>query len=246
MESVIYERIAEIEREHWWYEVRRMIVARLVDSLLPAHPNRAVLSAGCGTGTELHFLSRYGKVTGADPSDQAIGFCRSSGVRADLVQAPLERLPFSAGSFDAVFLLDVLEHIEAEGVALAEVSRVLKPGGLVVFTVPAFGFLWSRADLRAYHFRRYRRPELREVLSRAGFTPLRLTYFNTFLFLPIVIAKLISRVREPKLLEGLEVSMPPPILNRLLKAVFSIEALLLPFFNLPVGVSLLAVVRKPG
>lgn len=244
MEPVIYERIAEIEREHWWYEVRRVIIARLLEPLLPPSGLRRVLSVGCGTGAELTFLSRYGVVTGVDPSEAAIRFCRAQGLGAEVFQASVEKLPFADDTFDIAFALDVLEHVRDDRRALGELYRVLRPGRIAVIAVPAFPVLWSKADERAHHIRRYQKHELREKIERAGFAVLRLTYFNTLLFFPIAAAKLVSRVREPNFLLGAEVDLPPPWLNRLLGAVFAVESHLVPVLNLPFGISLLAIVRK--
>lgn len=246
MEPLIYERIAAIERAHWWYRGRREIIARLLAPAEFAPSGRAVLSAGCGTGGELRFLSGYGRVFGVDPSESAISHARAAGFGDAIQQASLEAVPFPDGFFRLAFALDVLEHVPREGQALGELFRVLAPGGLAVLTVPAFPELWSRADERAHHLRRYRKRELVRALTAAGFRPLRVTYFNTLLFFPVAGAKLLSRFIEPAFLAGAEVSMPPRWLNNMLARIFSLEAPLLTRGDFPFGVSLLAIAEKPA
>lgn len=245
MEPLLYERIAEIEREHWWYQGRRRVIERLLKPYLEPSGARRVLSVGCGTGEELRFLARYGAVLGIDPNEDAIHFVRSRGFGGQVRQASLTALPFADGIFDFVFALDVLEHVLDDRAALAEVWRVLKPKGLAIIAVPAYQFLWSRSDLRAHHHRRYGKGRFRRLLVGVGFDILRLTYFNTFLSLPIALAKLLSRIREPRFLAGAEVSMPPRWLNRILKQVFLFEPRILPMADFPFGISLLAITRKP-
>ena len=115
---------------------------------------RAILDMGCGTGTMLGHLRRFGDAQGVDADEQAVGFCRSRGEeRVQLLES--ETLPFSDDSFDLVTALDVLEHIEDDRAALREIARVLRPGGTFLATVPAYGWMWGAQDEISHHFRRY-------------------------------------------------------------------------------------------
>src|SRR5439155_35798 len=137
-------------------------------------------------GGMLAHLRRYGSVVGVDPAPRAVAYATAQG-DFDVRRGGLPRaLPFADGErFDVITLLDVLEHVDADVDALARLHDRLHPGGRLLITVPAFGFLWSGHDVINEHKRRYRRPELRAKLERTGFAVRVLSYCNTGLFLPI-------------------------------------------------------------
>lgn len=243
MESHIYQGLARIEDTHWWYVGRRAIIERLVPAPAAAE-GKAVLSVGCGTGSEMAFLGRYGTVTGIDADRSAVDFCAAHGHATNVVLGSAEKLPFSDGAFDFVFALDVLEHLGDEVAGVREAWRVLKAGGVFVVTVPAMPWLWSPADARAHHLRRYTKPRLAALLTGQGIHPERLSYFNTLLFPLVAAVKLATHVFEPRSAASAEVGLPPPGINRILKNIFSSERALLARFNLPFGVSIVAVARK--
>ena len=75
MQPLLYKKVEEESGRHWWYVGRRQIVSTLLDPYLKGKKECKVLSVGCGTGEEIVFLSRYGTVTGVDPSKEAVEFC---------------------------------------------------------------------------------------------------------------------------------------------------------------------------
>ena len=154
-------------------------------------------------------------------------------------------LPFEANAFTLVTTLDVLEHIDDDRGMLAEMHRVLAPGGTLLVTVPAFPFLWGAQDEISHHKRRYRRRELRERVEGAGFELRKLTYFNTLLFPPIaaIRAPRPYRGRPHQLRSDFEMTRPGR-LNAVLAKIFAAEGPLIARMNLPVGVSLLAVATR--
>jgi SAM-dependent methyltransferase len=140
----------------------------------------------------------------------------------------------------------VLEHIEDDGGALREVARVLRPGGTLLATVPAFGWMWGAQDEISHHFRRYTAGELRKLICGARFETERLTYFNTILFPPIAAIRVARRVWQGESDTRSDFEMTQPgVVNRMLAGVFSSEARWLRRRDLPVGVSLLAVATAP-
>jgi SAM-dependent methyltransferase len=206
-----------------------------------------VLDVGCGTGTMLAHLARYGRVQGIDADPEAIRFCRRRGVR-DVRHVPPGPLPFPDESFGLVTALDVVEHIADDAGAVREIARVLDPGGLALLTVPAFPALWGRQDEIAHHLRRYRTRGLRALVEGADLQLLKLSYFNTLLFAPIAGLRLARRLAGPpaqggELRSDFELNRPGR-LNDLLARTFAAEARLVARRRLPVGVSLLALARK--
>ncbi|HEY0868104.1 MAG TPA: methyltransferase domain-containing protein, partial [Fimbriimonas sp.] len=153
------------------------------------------------------------------------------------------KLPIQPASFEGVLGLDIFEHIEDDGAALAEAYRVLKPGGVLVLSVPAFRSLWGPHDVALHHFRRYRRPEMASKLRTAGFRVERCGY-SVFILFPVVVAK---RMLEKLSTGPPRASLPqfPSWVNRSLIGLQGLESELVSRTNLPWGSSVVAVARKP-
>jgi SAM-dependent methyltransferase len=107
--------------------------------LLP--PGGKVLDVGCAFGYGTRLIARTHEVQGVDASPAFIARARRAAPSIPFTLAPAEALPFPDRSFDAVVLLDVLEHVAREGPVLAEVHRVLRPGGALILSVPHKGAL---------------------------------------------------------------------------------------------------------
>ena len=233
------------QREHWWFRARRTIFARVLDEVIGvrADAGARILDIGPGSGVNLPILSPRGKVTVLDYDLVSARACLVAGadtvVRADALMPP-----FAKQSFDLLCALDVLEHLHDDEAALRAWRDLLAPTGSLLLSVPAFGFLWGRQDVLSHHQRRYRRGELIDKLTRAGFVIRRATYFNALLFPPIAIARLLMRpfLARSVAKGGSDLAMPAPFgLDRLLYSTFAAEARWLPRHDLPAGVSLLVV-----
>jgi SAM-dependent methyltransferase len=245
MRLEFYSTYFALEEEHWWFVGRRRIFTELLEKWLAADRPLQVLDFGCGTGAMLSRLDRFGTVTAVDAEAEAVRFCRQRG-RERVLHVPAgAALPFEDDSFDLVTALDVIEHIEDDATALSELLRVLRYSGSALITVPAYNFLWGDQDEISHHYRRFTAKSLRETLERAGFTIEHLSYFNTFLFLPIAAARLTRRLRRPPRGDRTDFTLAEERTNRLLTHVFGAESRLVKRYRLPFGVSLLALAR-PG
>jgi SAM-dependent methyltransferase len=234
---------AHVERDHWWFRGRRRLVATMIRAFgIP--PTAQVLDVGCGTGSNLRLLVElgFGDVTGLDRSEDAVRWCREKQL------PPVERgdlcaLPFPEDHFDLVLATDVLEHVDEPDAGVAELRRVLRPGGTLIVTVPAFESLWGLQDDVAHHKRRYRRDELVVQLRAGGFSVARSFYFNFLLFVPIWLARQLIRWL------GVEVASENEIntrwLNALLARIFAFDVWAAPRLRPFFGVSILAVARCP-
>jgi SAM-dependent methyltransferase len=150
-----------------------------------------------------------------------------------VVDGSLEALPFPDGEFDLAVCLDVLEHLDDDRGALAELRRVVRAGGALVVTVPAHPRLWSRHDEANHHRRRYTRPTLRAAAEAGGWSVRRLTHFNSLL-LPVAAA-----LRQFDRGDGLEI--PPAPVNRALELPLDLERRAIAAgVAFPFGLSLLA------
>jgi SAM-dependent methyltransferase len=232
-----------IERNHWWFRVRGQIISDLTQRFLYKARRPDILNVGAATGRSTELLQAFGRVRSLEYDQPCVDYCREV-LQLDVVQGSITALPYDDASFSLVCAFDVVEHVEDDQLAVSELIRVCKPGGIVFVTVPAFMSLWSEHDEVNLHFRRYRKKELQELF--VGGRILRSTYFNTLLFPPIWLAR-----RLGQLLRHRDATPKPdnewmqhPITDKLFGGIFSIERLLLKYINLPVGVSLAVIWRK--
>jgi len=236
------EKMHRLEDQYWWFVGRRRLLRNLIQRYAPdAH---VILDVGCGTGGTLSVLEDLGTVVGADLSEDALGFCRQRGLRC-LVCSCAEDLAFADGTFDAAVCADVFEHLEDDEKGFSEVLRILRPGGIVVVTVPAYPWLWSEHDEALSHKRRYMAGELRERLSRAGAEVLRISHDVSFVFPVVLAVRLLNRLRIRRLGKPHTQLMSLPVwANRLLTGLQALEAWIVTRVSLPVGTSIVAVARK--
>ncbi len=244
MEATVYEQFAELEENHFWFRGRRRIFFELIGQHLGEGENLEILEIGCGAGGMLGPLGKYGRVTGMDISQDYIQFCRSRGYERVLTGSGYE-LPFADDSFDLVALFDVIEHIPDDERVLSEVRRVLKPGGRIFLSVPAYQFLYSQNDRVAHHCRRYTARRLRKVMRAAGLKPRKVSYFNTFLFPLILPAILVLKLKEkllglPDAQTNLSHQFAGPV-NEAFAWIMSSERWLLRHMEFPFGHSLVAL-----
>ncbi|MFA0743163.1 MAG: hypothetical protein DFNUSKGM_003296 [Candidatus Fervidibacter sacchari] len=259
-------KMARLEERYWWFVGRRFIVRSLLQrfwkpiinsaqhsALRTSHSAQTfaprtshpalILDLGCGTGGSFSLLRNFGTVVGLDVSPLALKFAKEKGMK-HLVLGSAENLPFADNCFDIVAVLDVLEHLDDDCQALREIWRVLKPNGVIVFTVPAFMSLWSVHDIALAHRRRYLWSEIHDKVVQAGFQ-VRLLSYAICPLLPVVfvfrkVQNLFMRGKEPA---TALIELPSP-LNRLLIELLKLEAALIPFVRLPFGVSLVGLAEK--
>jgi 2-polyprenyl-3-methyl-5-hydroxy-6-metoxy-1,4-benzoquinol methylase len=246
MRTEMYALHAALEETHWWFAARRRIVLTLLRRELRGRRDLRLLDVGCGAGGMLAYLREFGTVTGVDPSPDAVAYAAAQ-AGADVRFGTLpDGLPFTAQEkFDVITLLDVLEHVEADQESLRTLRTLLKPGGLLIVTVPAFRFLWTNHDVVNEHKRRYRRAELAQRLTAADFTVRTLTYFNTALFPPIAAIRVVRRLAGATE-TGADLGDTPAPINAALRTIFSAERHAIGRVRLPFGVSLIAAARAGG
>jgi len=237
MEPAEYDVMDAVEDHMWWY---RALHSRLIAALADIRGN--VLDAGCGTGGLLARLRATRPdllLTGLDWSEAA---CRRAAAKsgARIARGSANALPFADASFNAAIAADLLCHRAVEPTrALAELGRVLRPGGRLVLNMPAYAWLHSAHDLRVHNVRRHTAGELAAVLRDAGFHGVRARYWNGLL-LPLMVAqrKLLARNRAAS-----DVAAFPPWLDAMLHGMTEIERRLP--FALPAGGSVLAIAERP-
>jgi len=242
LDPSLYETFFAIEDTFWWtVGLRRMVLGLLRARARLPSPAR-VLDLGCGTGGFLVELGRLGPAFGVDFALCALELSGRRGLRR-LARADGQCLPFADASFDLVTALDVLEHLDDDRAALREVHRVLRPGGVAVLNVPAFRFLWSAKDDLNHHRRRYRLPELRDRVREAGLRVVRITYAFGFLFPPLLLVRLLQRLRGGRVDLERELRIRPAV-NRALLGLTAVERWWIVRAPLPIGTSVLCLAAR--
>lgn len=243
-----YERMYRFEDRYWWFVARRHLITSLLETLYPREGRLHILDIGCGTGKMLDELAPFGHVVGADFAPEALQFCVTRGVGADLARADARRLPFADASFDVVTAMDIVEHIDDDKAASCEIFRVLKPGGRLLVTVPAFPSLWSEHDEALHHYRRYTVPRLKDLFQRVGLAVDKVSYTVTTLFPAIWVFRQVSNLLPKKRPEEEKkanlVNFSGPV-NAALLALSQWETGLVRGRNLPFGVTVVCIARKP-
>lgn len=244
MNPAEFEFLARAEWDFWWFRGMRRILFALLDPLVRERVIERVLEAGCGTGHFAGVLAqRYGwRVFPVDLAWEGLRYGRAMGVDR-LAQADITLLPFPSASFDAVFSLDVLVHFPegSERVALAELVRVLRPGGVLVLRTAALKILRSRHSQFTAERQRFTAGRLLRAVESCGVRPLKWTYANSLL-VPVALVKF--RIWEPLLRKPPASGLAPlpRWLNRMLARVLYTEAALLARgVRFPLGQSLIVI-----
>jgi SAM-dependent methyltransferase len=240
-----YARMHALEDWYWWFVARRAAAARFVRSYAPPERPLRILDAGCGTGGMLDLYRTWPDcdAVGVDLSPDALRFSRERG-HPRLVGADLTLLPFAANTFDVVSALDVIEHVPDDARAAAEIFRVLRPGGILVASVPAYQFLWGPHDVALHHQRRYSGREFADLLRRAGLLVEKQTHLVSVLFPLAAVSRLVTRGREATAHQAVPPRVSPAV-NRVLIGLHAAETAVACRASLPFGLGLLAVARKP-
>lgn len=242
-------KMRQLEDTYWWFVGRRHLVRDLIERFAPDEP-RVILDAGCGTGGTLSYLRGAGELWGCDVAPEALEACRDRGFE-NLRGSSVDAIEFPEERFDVVVSCDVVEHVEQDERAMAEMARVLRPGGILVLTAPAHRWLWTAHDEALDHLRRYESAELRELIEGAGLE-IELYSKAVAIAMPAILGAVAYR-RAVRLLTGNDdgpkqtalFELPRP-LNRMLIWMLDVETWLMRYISLPIGASLVAVARKPA
>jgi 2-polyprenyl-3-methyl-5-hydroxy-6-metoxy-1,4-benzoquinol methylase len=246
-----YHKMHALESTYWWFRARRRMILTIVADVVQQHFAQRVgalrlVDVGCGTGMLMQDLQRYGTVTGLDFAPVALGYCRERGL-ANLVRANVEQIPLRSESVDFVTALDLIEHVHDDHALTAEIWRILRPGGIALMTVPAHPVLWSAHDVALQHKRRYEKPAFRALVTGAGFELLRYSYMMMLIYPAAAGFRLVKRFAVQREAPPHTDEFPlPRWVNATLRTMVGAEAALLRRWNLPCGLSLMAVARKPG
>jgi SAM-dependent methyltransferase len=250
MDKNYYKRYYTLEREHWWFTARAEILMSHIRRVFTNRTDLKILNIGAATGYSSELLQQFGTVTSIEFDEECYKFTRDV-VKISIQQGSILELDFPDNMFDLVCAFDVIEHVDDDRLAVSEMRRVAKTGGVMFVAVPALMFLWSEHDVVNHHFRRYSSKILRGLFEEHD-APIFHSYFNFLLFFPIAAIRLLLRIFTKKHLAKPEDTQSDfdnfksgGLVNSILKNVFLSENILLKqFISLPIGVSILSSWRK--
>jgi len=238
-----HELIKEKEKNSFWFSHRLECLKKVI----PSSSIETTIDIGGGNGEFSKYLQSIGIETLLlEPGVRGAINANENGIE-NIINGSLMDAGFIDSAFHSAVLLDVLEHIECDEKFLAEIFRILKPGGKLILTVPAFQFLFSSFDKEVGHYRRYTLNNLSKKLSDTGFTMDYKTYFFSFLPLPIVIGRLlINRFKSKRNRKSTGHINKYSVLGRLFRFLLFPEKLIIKRkIKIPFGSSCLVVVHKP-
>lgn len=238
----------ESEEKLWWYRGLRSLIAHYLKRY--ASSDSVILDAGCGTGKNIEFLQslEYRSVEGFDHSPDAVAFCKKRGL--DQVKAgSITEIGYPDASFNIVLCMDVLGALEEVDriKAVAELMRVLKPGGLLLANTAALELFRSPHDEVVNQKIRFNKEQFAMLFVRYDVEILKLSY-RVFLLSPLVtvfkFAKRVFQSARQKAEPQTDQVVFPLGVNWLLFQIQLLDNRLFRRFNLPLGTSLFLVLRK--
>ncbi len=210
---------------------------------LEGERNLSILNAGCGSGElSLQLADAGHRVLGIDPSPDYIELARlnaeSAGIdRCSFLVSSIE--DFAADDvFDCVVATDVLEHIENDCAAFEKLAGLVKPGGILLITVPAGQWLYGFHDESLGHYRRYSRKQLTRLVSPFC----RIESLRYFGFSLVPVCYLYSKLlRQPYPVGASGDASKNPLVSFTLRMMLQLDRLL----PMPLGTSLILKATRP-
>ena len=242
MRQDLYQELYTVENDHWWHQHKRNVVKQFINQF--ARKGK-VLDIGSGTGKILEELKNNGwQVYGVDGEKEAIVWSQKRGINCQLLDVTKEKLPFADNYFDLVLALDFLEHIPDEHSVIDEIKRVVKRGGVLIITVPAYQQLFSYWDKMLGHQRRYNKKSLNHLFSEQKLQVIFCSYYFSLLLFPAVLTRFLKqRNKKTNKSDFKEVPLKPIILP-LISLYTLLEKQMLKIIALPFGLSLICVTQK--
>jgi len=241
-EAGFHQLLTTLEENCFWFAGRNRLLGMVFKRFFPRA--RSFLEVGCGTGYVLSALCQELpglRVVAGELLLSGLRQTRNRLPRAEAIQMDARNIPYRE-EFDVIGSFDVLEHLDQEGQAMAQVREALKPGGGYLVTVPQHPWLWSCQDEAAHHKRRYHRGELRSKLEKAGFRVVWMTSFVSLLLPVMAVSRLLAVSRTEQADMASQLRRLPAMVDVLFSRICGLERLLIASgVSFPLGGSLLAV-----
>jgi 2-polyprenyl-3-methyl-5-hydroxy-6-metoxy-1,4-benzoquinol methylase len=224
------------QKKHWWFQARKKIIDKIIFEI-KFNKKINILDFGSGSGVNIDILQKYGKIDIQEKNKIA----RLNIKKIKRVNKIYSSLRIKKNYYHLILVADVLEHVKNPKVLIKILKTFLKKGGYILITVPAYQFLFSTKDVTLKHHRRYSITSLRKTTR--GFQIVKISYFNTLMFIPIAAIILFNKIFNKNYIKEVETT-PNYIINKLLYIFFSIERFYLKYLNFPFGLSIYALIKK--
>jgi SAM-dependent methyltransferase len=234
------------EATHFWFRGFRQFVSPIIETLAAGRRGLQLVDCGCGTGNNLALLAPYGRVRAFDLTQWGARRALSSGHQ--VVRADITSIPFSSERFDVATSFDVLQCVEADDLAVREIARIVRPGGVIVLTLAAFDWLRGDHAISWNERRRYTPSRARLLVEQAGVRAERVSFMFASVFPAIAATRLTQRLLRPirGVRDDLDMTVPASPINQTLSALVRAEAVLVRRgWRMPIGSSIVVVARKP-
>lgn len=236
--------LAGLEAGNFWFRARNELILWALRTYKP--DAQSFLEVGCGTGFVLSGVAKaYPEIalSGSEIFLAGLSHAAERVPSARFMQMDARHVPFE-NEFDVIGAFDVLEHIAEDETVLAQLHRALKPGGVLLLTVPQHAWLWSPSDDYARHERRYSAKEIHQKLDASGFGIMRSTSFVSLL-LPLMLASRWRSNSQQTQYNPEDEFRMSPMLNGMLYRIMSVERRLIQAgLNFPAGGSRLILAQK--
>lgn len=204
---------------------------------------KTILEIGCSNGWLIDDLIKKNKdvkYIGSDVVYKPLKklskkFLNVPFLRFDITQNPLNKI-----KFDNVIMINVLEHIKNDELAIQQVFKLLKKNGRFFIEVPANQYLYDNYDKELKHFRRYKMSDLVNKLMKFGFTIEKKQHLGFFAFFPFLIIKLYNKIFRRKKIAKKQIAFSN---NFALKFLIKIEKKLSNFY-FPLGIRCFLIAKK--
>ena len=236
MDNKTFSRQIKNQKKHWWFQARKKIIDQIISSI-NLKKKKNILDFGAGSGVNLDMLRKHGLVDIHEQNKYARAVIKKERKIKNLYST----LKIKKKFYDLILLADVIEHVKQPKELLKDLKKFLKKDGHILITVPAYQFLFSKKDKVLGHYRRYNKELLKTELS--GFKVENISYFNTFLCIPIIIMTMLNKFLKRDYIKQVETT-PNFILNKLCYIIFVSEKFFIKYFNLPFGISIYVLAKN--
>ena len=236
MDNKTFSRQIKNQKKHWWFQARKKIIDQIISSI-NLKKKKNILDFGAGSGVNLDMLRKHGLVDIHEQNKYARAVIKKERKIRNLYST----LKIKKNFYDLILLADVIEHVKQPKELLKDLKKFLKKDGHILITVPAYQFLFSKKDKVLGHYRRYNKELLKTELS--GFKVENISYFNTFLCIPIIIMTMLNKFLKKDYIKQVETT-PNFILNKLCYIIFVSEKYFIKYFNLPFGISIYVLAKN--
>ena len=229
---------AGVPHDHFWVQAKRDFVKQTLEQQNISKAAK-ILDVGAGVGDDIKMLASFGSLYVVDIDPQVLAHVPHEFI-TEVRVADICILPYPDSFFDVIVCFDVLEHVSDDRRAVIELQRVLKPGGKLFFTVPAYQCLFGQHDVTLGHYRRYTKQRVNNLFAALQLEQQALSHWFSVLFVPAALSRFMHKNND-------KAGMKPlgRILNKLLYAIVSCENFLIRCgVRFPLGLSVWGVYRK--